>query len=71
MTMQITESYLHWTALASEGRVNVFQVKKTTTFRVPSKEKIRQDEHQILVFHGDIDPFSIWPLLTDYNVFCN
>ena len=62
MTMQIIKSYLHGATLALEGRVKVFQVKKTQHSRFLLKKKQdKLDIHRISVFHGYVDHFSIWP----------
>ena len=60
MTMQIIKSYLHWATLAPEGAVKVFQVKKQHSEFLLKKKQGKLDQHQILVFHGDVDHFSIW-----------
>ena len=57
VTMQIIKSYLHWAALALEGKVKVFQVKNTI-FRVSSIEKSHTCEE------GGTHPrISVWHLL--------
>ena len=48
-------------ASASEGWVQVFQVKKTQHLGFLLKKKQgKLYQHQLLVFHGDVDNFSIW-----------
>ena len=58
--MEIIKSYLHWAALAPKGRVTSVSGKKAqhSGFLLKKKQD-KLDQHQILVFHGDIDHFSI------------
>ena len=60
VTMEIVKNYLHGAALAPKGTVKSVSSKKAkhSGFRLKKKQD-KLDQHQILVFHGDVDHFSI------------
>ena len=58
--MEIIKNYLHWAALAPKGRVKSVSGKKAQhSGFLLKKKQVKLDQHQILVFHGDVDHFSI------------